>query len=324
MDIYPDVRRQAFIQQRLALLRLLQQSAPRKTTKTTPRRALRQAKRAPRERRALLIGIEYVGPDKTEDERLPGCFYDVSVLQDLLIHHYGYARSAIRSMTDESLLIHGARTADDRTTPTAANIKKELKKLVRWTRSRARRNLRSDLFISYSGHGTQVADRKSDEKDRRDEAIVGTDYQLITDDWLHKHILKQFPTRHTRIFLLFDSCNSGTALDLPYLMKRGRVSSSSSSSSSRTVANPNIVYLSGCLDNQLSASVYARNNIWRGALTWAFQEEMKRRKYVHYVHPSKFLGRIQKFIRKNLHVSDQTPILSFSRNIHPNRKIFIL
>lgn len=63
-------------------------------------------------------------------------------------------------------------------------------------------------IITYSGHGTWIPDRNGDEADRRDEALVGADLQLILDDELFTILSKR--TAGTNIFFVTDSCNSGT------------------------------------------------------------------------------------------------------------------
>ena len=65
------------------------------------------------------------------------------------------------------------------------------------------------FFLSYSGHGGQVPDRNGDEtEDEQDETWVLWDRQLI-DDELYA-LWGKFQTG-VRIFVLSDSCHSGTA-----------------------------------------------------------------------------------------------------------------
>jgi len=71
------------------------------------------------------------------------------------------------------------------------------------------------LFLSYSGHGGFVLDRSGDEKDDRlDETWCLYDGQLIDDE------LKYFWTLFdagVRIFVLSDSCHSGSVSKVPVL-----------------------------------------------------------------------------------------------------------
>ncbi|MCI4665247.1 MAG: caspase family protein [Neomegalonema sp.] len=68
------------------------------------------------------------------------------------------------------------------------------------------------VFISYSGHGTQIRDLDGDERDGLDEALAPWDARtdgsnLITDDEFSA-LLRKLPGR--KIILLIDACNSGT------------------------------------------------------------------------------------------------------------------
>jgi hypothetical protein len=65
-----------------------------------------------------------------------------------------------------------------------------------------------DIFVlTYSGHGGQVPDTNGDEPEGKDETWVLYDRQLV-DDELHG-LYTQFK-RGVRIFVLSDSCHSGT------------------------------------------------------------------------------------------------------------------
>jgi metacaspase-1 len=67
-----------------------------------------------------------------------------------------------------------------------------------------------DLFLlTYSGHGGQVPDQNSDEPDRLDETWVLYDRQLV-DDELYALWASFEPG--VRIFVLSDSCHSGSAV----------------------------------------------------------------------------------------------------------------
>jgi metacaspase-1 len=65
-----------------------------------------------------------------------------------------------------------------------------------------------DIFVlSYSGHGGQVPDKNGDEPDGKDETWVLYDRELV-DDELHE-LYTRF-NAGARIFVLSDSCHSGT------------------------------------------------------------------------------------------------------------------
>jgi hypothetical protein len=63
------------------------------------------------------------------------------------------------------------------------------------------------LFLTYSGHGGQVPDTNGDETDTKDETWVLYDRQLVDDEIYD--LYSKFAAG-TRIFVLSDSCHSGT------------------------------------------------------------------------------------------------------------------
>lgn len=74
--------------------------------------------------------------------------------------------------------------------------------------------------ISYStGHGGQTKDLDGDEPDGYDEVIYPVDFRQvghITDDEMHRIMVRPLAAG-VRLTAIFDSCHSGTALDLPYI-----------------------------------------------------------------------------------------------------------
>jgi hypothetical protein len=68
------------------------------------------------------------------------------------------------------------------------------------------------LVVTFSGHGTWVPDVNGDEADRRDEALVGADMELVTDDELAG--IFSGAASGTGILYVPDSCHSGTSTRL--------------------------------------------------------------------------------------------------------------
>ena len=69
------------------------------------------------------------------------------------------------------------------------------------------------------GHGGQTPDLDGDEDDGYDEVIYPVDFRTaghIVDDEMHR-IMVQTLRPGVRLTAIFDSCHSGSALDLPYI-----------------------------------------------------------------------------------------------------------
>ena len=98
--------------------------------------------------------------------------------------------------------------------PTRANILTAMHWLVSDAQSG------DSLFIHYSGHGGyRRAIGKLSESDGYDETIYPVDYQLmgpVVDDDLCSILVKNLKPG-VQLTALFDSCHSGTVLDLPFM-----------------------------------------------------------------------------------------------------------
>lgn len=200
---------------------------------------------------ALLIGINYIG---TTNE-LYGCISDTNNIKYLLQNKFSY--------TDFNLL-----TDNTNKKPTRQNIINEFTNFL----SNAKKG--DTLFFLYSGHGTCSVDISKDELDGQDELIVPLDAKnintCISDDKLNE-IIRNNLKDGVNLFMLFDSCFSGTVVDLKYNYLQD---------SNNTTINPNnletkgnVVMISGCKDNQYSAdTVVNLNNQFTnsGAMTFSF------------------------------------------------------
>lgn len=70
-----------------------------------------------------------------------------------------------------------------------------------------------------AGHGGQTKDLDGDEEDGYDEVIYPVDFRTaghIVDDEMHR-VMVQSLQPGVRLTAIFDSCHSGSALDLPYI-----------------------------------------------------------------------------------------------------------
>jgi hypothetical protein len=190
-------------------------------------------------KKALLIGINYTS---TPDVQLNGCIDDVVNMRNTLIDAYDYESANIILLRDDEL-----RSAYQ---PTRDNIINNLKSLV------VQSGKLSELWIHYSGHGSQIRDTNRDETSGYDSMIIPSDFErkgFILDD----ELLSIIQNIKCKAILMFDSCNSGTICDLPWSFEYKNPSNYLKTKNNNVVIqNPNIYMLSGCKDNQTSADAY--------------------------------------------------------------------
>lgn len=151
-------------------------------------------------KKALLIGINYIG----SSNQLRGCINDVQNMQRYLIQGAGYNPGDIVMLTDDSREFVKQPTRDN------------MIRAMQWLVSNA--NPGDRLFFHYSGHGGEEKDLDGDEVDGNDECIYPVDFNQsgsIIDDVLHDILIKPLPAG-CRLTAIFDSCHSGTVLDLPF------------------------------------------------------------------------------------------------------------
>ncbi|KAF0424543.1 putative Metacaspase-1 [Gigaspora margarita] len=158
---------------------------------------------APKRRKALLIGINYF---KTKFE-LKGYLNDVENMKRFLMELYNFPEENMLILTDDP------KQKDPSKIPTRANILRGMKWLVHDSQPG------DSLFFHYSGHGGQVEDTNGDEVDGYDETIMPVDFEKkgqIIDDDMHDIMVRPLKAG-VRLTAIFDSCHSGTALDLPFI-----------------------------------------------------------------------------------------------------------
>ncbi|PLN81283.1 caspase domain-domain-containing protein [Aspergillus taichungensis] len=152
-------------------------------------------------RKALLIGINYFN----QKGQLRGCINDVKNMSTYLNQNFGYAREDMVLLTDDQ--------QNAMSQPTKANILRAMHWLVKDNQPN------DSLFFHYSGHGGQTPDLDGDEDDGYDEVIYPVDFRQaghIVDDEMHRIMVKSLQPG-VRLTAIFDSCHSGSALDLPYI-----------------------------------------------------------------------------------------------------------
>lgn len=226
---------------------------------------------------ALLIGCNYEG----SEAELRGCINDIHATKDVLLKHFQYEESNITLLTDH--------TAD---VPTKHNI-------VKYIMSLAERSYHDDVtevWISYSGHGTYTRDTNGDEDDGRDECLVPLDYARqgnIDDDTLNSLLALFHPS--VRLVFICDACHSGTILDLPYRYLTSK--EATVLENVRCKVKCNAMMISGCRDRQTSADAYDVNDQdqYTGAMTSALLHVLKTYNYTIHVHL--LLTEMRKFLR---------------------------
>lgn len=99
--------------------------------------------------------------------------------------------------------------------PTGENMMKAFNWLVTCN------NPGDSIWLSYSGHGSQVKDPDGDRESGFDDTICPLDFETngqIDSDTLHKALVSPMDPR-VRMTVLFDCCHSGSAIELPFVYR---------------------------------------------------------------------------------------------------------
>jgi hypothetical protein len=198
------------------------------------------------------IGINYF---KT-DAQLQGCINDSNNFLTFARTYYGAHLGKVIQMVD-------TLPPTDLLYPTHANITRVLKAVVS--------EPMTHLWLHYSGHGTQIRDKDKDEVDRLDEALVPVDYKsagMLVDDWFLSDIIHALPAS-VSFFGLIDACHSATMMDLRYTIKT-QARLAQTLTNKRCKERPNVIMISGCMDNSVSYDIYDNEYGASGAMTVAF------------------------------------------------------
>lgn len=241
-------------------------------------------------KKALLIGINYTS---TPSISLRGCIDDVINMRNVLIDAFGYTQNNIIMLRDDS--------SSASLLPTKANIISALNTLVAGSSSN------QEIWIHYSGHGSQIRDSSNTSRNGLDDIIIPLDYQrngFITDIQINNIIR----TIQCRAFIIFDSCNSGTISDFPWAIQYvSPTITTKTQINNSQISNPNIFVFSACKDNQTSADIY--DNVaqqYEGAFTDAFISTLRNNNY--NVDILTFYNNICQWIQQNR--LTQIPVLT--------------
>ena len=201
-----------------------------------------------RKKKALLIGINYNG-------QLQGCINDVNDIKAVLCNKYAFDLGNIRLLTDDAAIPIEQQ-------PTRITILAAFTKLLKDGEA-------GDLlFFAYSGHGSYTLDRNNDDTGGYDEMIIPSDFKGILDDEL-KQLIQTYLKKNVTLFALFDSCFSGTVLDLKYQYLDSLDNNNFTENSNEAETTGNVIMISGCTDQQTSADAYIDKK-YQGAMTWSF------------------------------------------------------
>ena len=207
-------------------------------------------------KKALLIGINYT---ETSNE-LYGCINDVNSIKERITKQGFSNINVITDLTTKKA--------------TRINILEGFKNLLM--------NCQAGdlLFFVYSGHGSYAIDRNGDEKDGRDELIVSCDLQGVLDDEL-KTLIQTYLKADVTLFALFDSCFSGSVLDLKYQFMDSLNYENFTENSKQLETLGNVFMISGCTDNQTSADAVFEGKA-NGAMTWSLLESLKQKPNINW------------------------------------------
>jgi hypothetical protein len=194
-----------------------------------------------RSKKALLIGSNYNGTKL----RVSSCMNDIRSMSSLLSSRYKFN---VKTVSDTSSV-----------KPTRQNVLNAITTFV------ADANSGDLLFLMFSGHGGYIFDEtSSDELGYYDQTIICSDLKPILDDEL-RAILQKNLKKGVTLFAMFDSCYSGSILDLRYKYDP---------TGNMTVNTKNIdtvgtvILIGASADNKVALSAKI-NGIYNGALTWA-------------------------------------------------------
>jgi len=214
-------------------------------------------------KKALFIGINYINET---DITLNGCIDDVINMRNMLIDAYDYDPSNILTLRDDD--IHSIHQ------PTCNNIINNLKKLANES------DKLDELWVHYSGHGSQITDNKSLNADKMENILVPVDY-TSKGFILDIELLAIVKTIKCKTILLFDSCHSGTMCDLPWSIEyKNPLNYTVTHINNVVINNPNIFMFSGCKDSQTSDDSYSsENQQYVGAFTDAFLHSLRKNRH---------------------------------------------
>ncbi|RPD69580.1 hypothetical protein L226DRAFT_575567 [Lentinus tigrinus ALCF2SS1-7] len=158
-------------------------------------------------RKGLIIAISYKNSVDPRIRELHFPHKDGNDWRSLMISKYNFAEDDITMMLDDE-------DTPPHLLPTKENILREIKALVEGAQPKDR------FMLYFSGHSTQMPSTSYTEVDGLDEAMVtysptGHNHPTIIDDTLNELLVEPLPV-DAFLTAIFDSCHSGTLLDLEH------------------------------------------------------------------------------------------------------------
>ncbi|CCX10894.1 Similar to Metacaspase-1A; acc. no. B0XPP3 [Pyronema omphalodes CBS 100304] len=163
-------------------------------------------KKSSGKRKAVLISAMYYG----QRSRLCGTLNGAAAMYGLLLDHLNYK--------EENMVILNETSKYPHCQPTKENIVKAMHWLVQDAQPG------DTLFFFFGGHGYSVDDLDGDEPGCFDSVICPVDFEnprtkafdnMLSDDDIHRYMVKPLKPG-VRLTAVFDSCHSGSVMDLPY------------------------------------------------------------------------------------------------------------
>ncbi|KAF9525905.1 caspase domain-containing protein [Crepidotus variabilis] len=167
-----------------------------------------QIESAARAMKDAMMGLHRKGKSEggisavSSSDKLKGPHNEVEVTRSLLIERYGYKNDDITILVDTD-------GQDDEFMPTKANIEKHIHLLVKDAKAGDK------FYFHYSGHSTQEKTGDPREEDGMNEVLCTWDRQRIPDNDLRAWMVDKLDP-HSTLYAVFDTCNSGTILDLEH------------------------------------------------------------------------------------------------------------
>lgn len=252
--------------------------------------------------KALIVGINYLNTPY----ELSGCVNDTILMHDLLVSQYGYLEKNILTLTNSN------------------TTRNNLLAAFSWLLT----NLPAHAFIGnlghyngalptgstitffYSGHGILVSNPINVNQD----AIVPVDFKtagVIQDQVLRDAFLNTLPA-NVKLITIFDSCHSGTMLDLKWTC----IGSNVTKSEDYQETTNSITVIAGSINSGDSYDVTV-NGRKGGALTYSLTQVLAKNNYS--ITSSQLCTQVTQYIQDN-DVSKQIPEFTFGRYSDINDK----